>query len=319
MKELVSVIVPVYNVEQYLNKCVDSIINQTYSNIEIILVDDGSTDNSGKICDKYALNDKRVKVIHKSNGGLSDARNRGIDVSGGKYLAFIDSDDWIEPDMIEKMYNNAIENNADISVCQYEIVYSREAVINNKSDRIFVYKGTDIVLAMYKDAVFASHACNKIYKRKLFDGIRYPVGKLYEDQYTTYKLLWKSKRLVYTEEKYYYYYMRSDSIVNRVFDEKNLDVLYATEEAAEFFKDKFDYVVPYVYYTWIDNYVSMFVSAASDKRNIKWFKDNRRIAFKNYWGYIRFSNAKVINKAFITAALIMPDLLACIVRKLKKR
>lgn len=319
MNELVSVIVPVYNVEQYLNKCVDSIINQTYGNIEIILVDDGSADNSGKICDKYSLNDKRVKVIHKSNGGLSDARNRGIDISRGKYLAFIDSDDWIEPDMIEKMYNNAIENNADISICQYEIVRSREATIDNNPGKTIVYEGTDAILAMYKEAVFASHACNKLYKRELFAGIRYPVGKLYEDQFTTYKLIWNSKRIVYTEKKYYYYYMRNDSIVNKRFDERDLHVLHATEGVAEFFKVRFKEVVPYIYYAWINNYITMFIKAVSCNAGIKWFKDNRKIVFNNYWGYIRFNKASIRNKVLITAALIMPDLFACIVRKLKKR
>ena len=313
-EDLVSVIVPIYNVEKYLNKCVDSIVNQTYKNLEIVLVDDGSTDDSGKICDEYAGKDSRIKVVHKENGGLSDARNNGIDISNGRYLAFIDSDDWIEPNMIEKMYSNAIENNADISVCQYEIVHSREAVINNNHGRIFVYEGTDIVLAMYKYAMFASHACNKIYGKELFNGIRYPVGKLYEDQYTTYKLLWKAKRLVCTEEKYYYYYMRNGSIVNGRFDEKKLDVLYATEEAAGFFKDRFNDVVPYVYYAWIANYAPMFVSAVAAGWNIKWFKDNRRIAFKNYWGYMRFNKVSKISKAFITAELIMPDLFASIIK-----
>ena len=316
---MVSVIVPVYNVEIYLNKCIESIINQTYKNIEIILVDDGSTDHSGVICDKYAKRDSRIRVLHKENGGLSDARNKGIDISNGEYLSFIDSDDWIELDMIEKMYNNAIDNSADISICRFEFVHSRQAIINNFSDKITVYEGKDSILAMYKYLVFASHACNKLYKKELFKELRYPVGKLYEDQFITYKLIWNSKKIVCTESKYYYYYMRNDSIVNKKFDERDLHVLYATEEAAEYFKDRFKEVVPYVYYTWINNYIPMFLKAISSKFDITWFKKNRKIIFDNYWGYMRFNKASLKNKVIITAIVLAPDLFSCIVNTFRKK
>lgn len=128
MNDLISIIVPVYNVEKYLNKCIDSIINQTYKNIEIILVDDGSTDNSGKICDEYLLRDSRIKVIHKNNGGLSSARNEGINISSGEYIGFVDSDDWVEPNMYEEMYKKILYSNADIVDCGYWKEYENKSI-----------------------------------------------------------------------------------------------------------------------------------------------------------------------------------------------
>ena len=131
---LVSIIVPVYNVEKYLERCLDSLINQTLKDIEIILVDDGSTDDSGNICDKYAKKDKRIKVIHKENGGLSDARNIGLSIANGRYLQFVDSDDFIHKQMIEILYNTIINNNADISICDFDKVYENTKIKYNTKE-----------------------------------------------------------------------------------------------------------------------------------------------------------------------------------------
>ena len=211
--EKVSVIVPVYNVEKYLKRCLDSIIDQTYSNIEIILIDDGSTDNSGTICDRYTKNDKRIIVIHKENGGLSSARNAGIEIATGKYLCFIDSDDYIENDMIEYLYCGIKKYDVDIATCGFSNIYStgrKECITIPKEDIIYSKKDAlDIhLLSGYIDDI----TCNKMFKKKLYENIRYPEGYLYEDMITTYKLINKANKVALRPNSKYNYCKRNDSI-----------------------------------------------------------------------------------------------------------
>lgn len=224
-EELISVVVPIYNVEKYLKRCIDSIIQQTYKNLEIILVDDGSPDNCGKICDDYAKTDKRIKVIHKKNGGLSDARNVGIKNATGKYITFIDSDDDILVDFIGYMYNLSKKNKADVVVAD-------ENLINN----IFISKKVNEKIIEYKskkDAIkdlltlrlpVAAHG--KLYLKTLFDDIEYPKGKIYEDNGTTYKVLLKCNRIIYTNQAKYNYYIRGNSITNSSMNKNKLDYIY---------------------------------------------------------------------------------------------
>ena len=214
--DLISIIVPVYNVEKYLIRCIESIINQTYKNIEIILVDDGSTDNSSKICDEYKNKDKRIKVIHKINGGLSSARNRGLDIAKGKYIGFVDSDDYISPNMYEILYKELIDNKSDIVVCNFDRKEDFNFVINNykvkKLNNINVIKENiknDINYNIYID----DYAWNKLYKKELFKNIRYPIGKYFEDIGTTFKLLSNSKSVIYIDCILYKYIKRTDSIL----------------------------------------------------------------------------------------------------------
>ena len=227
-KYMISVIVPVYNVEKYLKKCVDSIINQTYKNLEIILVDDGSPDNCGAICDEYAAKDSRVKVIHKSNGGLSDARNAGMKVAAGDYFAFVDSDDWIEHKMFERLLNNSIKYNAEISVGGVKDLLE----LDTGEHKIFktTYDGNikNYVLsseeAMKKYFYGSWAAWDKIYKRNVFDGIWYPVGEINEDEAIVLQLLDRCKNVCYTNEVFYNYITRpkSNSITASAFNEKKL-------------------------------------------------------------------------------------------------
>ena len=171
MEKLISVIIPVYNVELYLRRCVDSVINQTYKLLEIILVDDGSTDSSGKICEEYSKTDNRIKVIHKTNGGLSDARNAGIEICKGDYITFVDSDDWIDPDLVKHLYDIIVKFNADISIGMYKKVYDN--FINDKCIKefynVYEYAGTKALEELYVHRSFGVHACGKLYKRNLFD------------------------------------------------------------------------------------------------------------------------------------------------------
>ena len=188
-KELVSIIVPIYNVEKYLIKCIESILNQTYKNLEIILVDDGSTDSCNKICDRYKKIDKRVVVIHKKNGGLSSARNIGIKKAKGKLISFVDSDDYIKPNMIEELKNNMYFYNSDISVCDYYYIIDgkRQISDNNNLKRNCITKYKNKFIYKPNSAVW-----NKLYKKNLFEQIKFPEGKIYEDDYILYELLDKA-------------------------------------------------------------------------------------------------------------------------------
>lgn len=215
-KALISIIIPVYKVEKYLEKCIQSVINQTYKNIQIILVDDGSPDNCGKICDEYAERDQRIEVIHKSNGGLSDARNKGLEIAKGEYIGFVDSDDYIEADMYEVLYNLLKQYNADVSICNFYTVSQEKIAIKNADNGIKEYNRIEILKEILLDNNIQSYAWNKLYKKELFDEIKYPVGKKYEDIGTTFYLLEKCNKVVVTGKPEYYYINRQDSIVNNV-------------------------------------------------------------------------------------------------------
>lgn len=236
--EKISVIVPVYKVEKYLDRCIESIIKQTYKNLEIILVDDGSPDRCGEICDSYSNKDGRIKVIHKTNGGLSDARNVGIEAASGNYISFIDSDDWIDKDMLELLYKMIKKHDADIAECSYRNYYkdcvkeetfcTAEQIVG---DNIFALQG------MLDWKYFKAVAWNKLYRRSVIGDIRYPKGKLHEDEFTTYKYFYEAKKLVYIDvSKYNYDRSRTDSITGDKFRIQNLDACEALRERIDFFQ-----------------------------------------------------------------------------------
>ncbi len=227
---LVSIIVPVYKVEKYLNKCVESIVNQTYTNLEIILVDDGSPDDCGKICDEYKKADRRIKVIHKQNGGLSSARNAGLDICSGDYICFVDSDDEIAPDYVEILLKKQQEYNADIVCC-----LAKE--INEQSNENFIWKSVqkdtvfsdNIIESYYKlrcgndfDNTFTV-AWNKIYKKEIFNDLRYTEGRIYEDSAILLLILNKCKRLVIVPNALYYYLRSFNSITKSQMNQQKID------------------------------------------------------------------------------------------------
>lgn len=235
--EKISVIVPIYKVEQYLNRCIDSIINQTYTNLEIILVDDGSPDNCPKICDEYAKKDDRIKVIHKENGGLSDARNVGLDIASGNYIAFVDSDDYIELNMLESMMNDLIKNNVDLVVCNIRyILGDKKNVKYNENDRILnKYEAMEEYI---KDGIIQAVAWNKLYKRNIIGNMRYKVGKTNEDEFFTYKVINNAEKIYYNSNAFYNYLQRENSITGR-YSIKRLDGVEACYERLNFVKDKY--------------------------------------------------------------------------------
>lgn len=212
--ELVSIVVPIYNVELYLTKCLDSLIKQTYQNIEIILVNDGSTDNSKQICLEYVNKDKRIKYIEKKNGGLSDARNVGIDNANGNYLVFVDSDDYVNVNFISNLYLNLKETNSDISVCSFKKVSDSYQDISICEENITkCYSGKSKFNNLYNDnADVTTVAWNKMYRKHLFTKIKYPKGKIHEDEFVIFDLLNNSSKIVYSSCEYYYYLQRDNSI-----------------------------------------------------------------------------------------------------------
>jgi len=228
---LVSIIVPVYNTKEFLSECTESLVSQTYNNIEIILVDDGSTDGSSELCDKLAFKDRRIRVIHQKNGGLSDARNTGIDNAKGDFISFVDSDDSVNPSFIKILLKGIKANDSDISVCGYGEDFPKQRTITGKEATIKLLleqKNIDIL------------AWNKLYKNNLFldNGIQYPKGKLHEDNLTTYKLYSRSNKVSFIPKSLYNYRKREGSITNINKKETHLKMReLAARESIDYLKE----------------------------------------------------------------------------------
>lgn len=220
--------------ERYLDKCVNSIISQSYSNIEIILVNDGSIDKSGIICDQFALIDHRIKVIHKINGGLSSARNVGIQASSGEYLAFVDSDDYVDPDMIELLYNNLKKYQADISICGFYHVFPKKIKTKYTSGNIIELNEESAQKLILENHLLYDYYWNKLYKKSIFDDFKLPEGKVFEDIFTQYLLISKCNKIVFQDIAKYYYVLTANSIVRGGFRLNHMDGLEATKERMDF-------------------------------------------------------------------------------------
>ena len=238
---MISVIVPVYNVEAYLRRCLDSILNQTCRDFELLLVDDGSTDCSGRICEEYAQKDGRIEVFHKANGGISSARNLGLNNATGDYISFIDSDDWVEPDFLEVLLRLLLANNADISQCFYiketsKIRDENLPVIRTDSSEIFEGRETLHNLFDKRMSFRTVLAWNKLYKRRLFESLRFPEGIIFEDEAFTHEVLYQSDKLVVNDSTLYHYTWRADSLSNSKQSFKYLDLVGAVERRVAFFE-----------------------------------------------------------------------------------
>lgn len=226
MKPLISVIVPIYNVEQYLCRCVECLTAQTYKNLEIILVDDGSPDNCPQFCDAYAKKDSRIKVIHKKNGGLSDARNAGMKVATGEYISFIDSDDYVSNDFIETLYNAILSENSDIVECSVVKFYEDEHFDEYKDDlKITSFNTEESLSKLIAENPFKQHVWNKLYKSDLVSGVPYAVGKLNEDEFWTYQIFGQAKKVTRVNKTMYYYFQRQSSIMGNTYNLRRLDAL----------------------------------------------------------------------------------------------
>lgn len=227
----VSVVVPVYNCEEYLDRCVQSIVDQTYCHLEIILVDDGSEDRGGEKCDEWKHRDSRIKVIHRENGGLSAARNSGIEASTGDYLLFVDSDDWIHRDMVLSMI--AYSDRADIVCCGMFRATDTDRIPIKWFTEAGAYSGEEAMDLLINRREFTSHIPKNIFARELFNTIRFPEGKIYEDIRIFHKVLMLAEQVYIIPESYYFYYVREDSITNTVALKNRLEWYYALQERAK--------------------------------------------------------------------------------------
>lgn len=232
MRHTVSIIVPVYKVEPYLERCVKSILAQSYTDWELILVDDGSPDHCPEMCDTYATEDKRIKVIHKANGGLSDARNHGLDAATSEFVLFVDSDDYIHYRMIETMMKHAIGNDADIVQCSYIRGTDECFPTIKESTKHETFDSRSIFASIKQQTIL----CAKLYRRTLWEGLRMPIGKIHEDDFTTWKLYYRSKRIVVIDTPYYYYYKNPQGIMSNEGRRFNPVLVEAYEERISYFE-----------------------------------------------------------------------------------
>lgn len=232
---LISVIVPVYNVEAFLEKCVDSLLAQTHKELEIILVDDGSKDNSGKLCDELQKKDDRIRVIHKENGGLSSARNAGIEIAKGEYFGFVDSDDYVEPEMYATMLEAALRTGMDIACCGREInIFGLRTKEEFTLSQEKVYNREAAVEAMLYLQEMDVSACDKLYARHIFDGISYPYGKISEDAAIIFDILQKANGIVHVGKPFYHYIFRRNSISKARYSERKYDICTNMQTAKNF-------------------------------------------------------------------------------------
>ncbi len=296
-KRLISVIVPVYNVESYLNRCIDSILNQSYRNLEILLIDDGSTDRSGEICDIYAEFDSRVKVIHKINGGLSDARNIGLNEATGDFVSFVDSDDWLDTSMYFELMCIMEEKNVNIIICRRYRAYAIDQRIIEEYRRYPACNMMSSEEALSNLMTFTGYDmsfCDKVFKRSLFNGIRFPLGKTCEDSFIMYQIISKAQFVYYCHKPFYNYFYRDGSITrNSKVNETNIE---ATNAQLKFMEQNHPKLVDDA----IASHVISFLGVYNEyiKRHQKW---ERVIVYREYtrkkmWIIIRNKKLTLIKK-----------------------
>lgn len=249
MEIKISIIVPVYNLEKLLPICIDSILDQTFEDFELILVNDGSTDKSGEICDEYSNQDTRITVIHKKNQGVSSARNTGLEVAKGDYIGFVDGDDYINKYMYEILYKNASKHSSDMVICSYKNVYEGQLHATGKIDSIANKQhlnNIESLKQMYLNkSSYISYVVpwNKLYKKCLFAHIKYEVGNIYDDETVAHKLLYNSRKVTFIPTKLYYYLQRDGSQMNSTFHIKRFDKVYALKAREVFFRKKNEFEI----------------------------------------------------------------------------
>lgn len=272
----ISVIVSVYNCEKYISKCIKSILGQTFEDLEIILIDDGSTDKSFEICNNFAQKDRRIKLIHQNNGGVSKARNVGLDAAQGEFIAFVDGDDYIVPDMYERMYKNLIKNKADISICGITNCFIKKngtikKVPQSKEKGFFILTGKQAMKESLKSKLFSVNPVNKLFKRKLFESARYPEGKISEDAFLIPSVIFEANIVVYDSTSMYCYIRHENSITTSDFSSKDWDVVEAYENHFKITKKNFPDAVKaaefrYLWsYTYVMDRIVMSTSEVSER------------------------------------------------------
>ncbi len=280
---VISIIIPVYNVAPYLERCLDSIINQTYTKTEIIIVDDGSTDESPQICDNYALKDNRIKVIHKKNGGLSDARNAGISIATGDMIAFVDSDDWVSLNYLHEMYSQMIQTKADIIECGFvrtDIIVVEE--YGPLEYRTKTYNVIDAMSELINDNELHQVVWNKLYRKEIIDNTLFELGKYNEDEFWTYQIFARSKKIVKIDICLYYYFQNSSSIMGQGYKLKRLDAIEGKVRRQNLINSKFPELSNVAATNLMDSIIF------SGQMALKYLdKNDKKIAYNKLTDYIR--------------------------------
>lgn len=277
-KPLISIIVPIYNVEPYLQKCVDSVLNQTFQNYELILVDDGSTDNSSKICDEYANKYDYITVIHQNNAGVSAARNTGLDSSKGEYIFFLDSDDWIERNALEKLISLIKKNNLDLAIIEIKET-DNENIVFEKSDEIIFYSGDEILKFFFNEERLSIVVWNKLYKKELFNKLRFPVGLRHEDEWVSSDIFCKAQKIAFTKQACVFYRQHIGSYMHSPFSLERLDYLSALEHRCHILLDsrKYNFYTKCVFYT-----LKIFMNYCIKINDLDLNQDEKRKLIKAY-------------------------------------
>lgn len=315
----ISVIVPVYKVEPYLRKCVDSILGQTFRDFELILVDDGSPDGCPEICDKYAEKDSRVKVIHKENGGLSSARNAGLDVAKGEYIAFVDSDDWINPEMLEIMQNRMQQHHADVAICGVESVYEDDGKIVHHPLTDAVLSRDDMVDKLATQAWYYIIACNKLYCKKIFEELRYPEGYIHEDAAIIHRIIGLCKCVVTVEQPFYNYRQTGNSIMRSELNIRRTDNLSSLADRICYSYDRkwhdvFSVTAERYVHTFFDYYFRFFRS----EENEKYFRRMDESLKKALPYILKSGRVSLRHKIYLSVIRLNPKIYSVLKRLLKK-
>ncbi len=296
MQPKLSIIVPIYNVGDYLKKCIESVLAQSFSDFELILIDDGSTDQSGEICDAYAETDQRIKVIHKPNEGVSSARNTGIRAANGSYIGFVDPDDWISQEMYQTLYDLLQKTGSDIAICKFKREIDGNIVEPEKIEPIIKeLNHIEALNELFKGQLYRFSLCNKLFKKKCFEKISFPEGRIHEDLSTTYKLFARADKVVYTSYAGYIYVKREGSILNAAYARKRLQAFIGWQEIIEYMEIEYPTLLERVRasftYWCIDN-IHYVLQQVTDQ--------NQRAEFlESIQGYTRKYKSGIINNKFI--------------------
>lgn len=316
----VSVIVPVYKVENYLRKCVDSLLDQTLTDIEIILVDDGSPDNCGKICDEFAAKDHRVKVIHKQNEGLSMARNVGIMAATSPYIGFVDSDDYVADDMYEVLYKNLVKNSADISVCGLYDCYSEKKIPQFAGKEFLILDNKNALKTALEGVKFSVNAVNKLFKKELFSEVKFPKGKLSEDAFTIPKVLSMATKVVFDSAPKYFYVHRGESITTSSFKPQDFNVVEAYQENFNLVKNDFSELTKQAEFRLLWSYTYVFDKMLLSENFENFEEYKRTLAFlrKNTLKFV-LNPFFSLKRKFVTLILFVSPRLYEVLLKFQKK
>lgn len=313
----ISIIVPIYNTQKYLKNCIESVLNQTFKDFELILVDDGSTDNSGAICDQYSGNDRRITVIHKKCEGPGSARNSGIEMAHGEFIGFIDGDDYIESNMYESLYNDVIEYDADVSICGIYNVFKDKKIRQSDIDGKMLMGPQDAIRHVLESKLFSVNAVNKLFKRDLFKDIRFPVGKTAEDAFVIPTIFKISKKIIFNSKPLYNYVRRENSITTSKFSEDDLDVIEAYNLNLSMVRLNFPKLEKQAQFRLIWSYIYILdkMLFSEDYKKIKEYEEISKIIKDKTWEIIKNPYFSLKRKICALIFFISKDLYVVIRKK----